>query len=92
MGREQAGFRPALVLSHAAYNRKARLMLACPITNQQKGYPFEVVLPLGMRTTGCILADHLKFLDWHEWGVKFPEEAPSAVVSEVLARIKPLIF
>jgi len=56
-GREQAGRRPALVLSPATYNTKSGLALVCPITNQRKGYPFEVVVPDGCGVTGVILAD-----------------------------------
>src|SRR5437588_1289807 len=63
-GHEQAGRRPALVLSPAAYNGRVGLALLCPITNQAKGYPFEVVLPQGLSVTGVVLADQVKSLDW----------------------------
>ena len=59
-GHEQAGHRPALVLSPAPYNDKTGLMLCCPITSQVKGYPFEVRLPEGFRVKGAILADQVK--------------------------------
>ena len=65
-GSEQAGRRPAVVLSPAAYNSRSHLALVCPITNQQKGYPFEIVLPKGLAITGVILADHVRSLDWRE--------------------------
>lgn len=64
-GREQAGRRPALVLSPRAYNETAGLAVVCPITNQVKGYPFEVPVPSGQGPTGVILADHVKSVDWH---------------------------
>src|SRR5438105_7801743 len=63
-GHEQAGRRPALVLSPETYNGKVGLALLCPITNRGKGYPFEVVLPPGLAVTGVVLADQLKNLDW----------------------------
>jgi mRNA interferase MazF len=63
-GPEQAGRRPALVLSPKADNEKSGRALPCPITNQAKGYPFEVAVPAGWPATGVILADHLKSVDW----------------------------
>ena len=62
-GHEQAGRRPAFVLSPEAYNRKTGLFLACPVTSKEKGYPFEVSLPSGLQVSGVILADQLKSLD-----------------------------
>ena len=82
-GREQAGRRPALVLSPALYNRRANLMLACPITNQAKGYPFEVALPGGLAIGGVVLADHVKSADWTARRVEFATRAPAAVLAEV---------
>ena len=58
-GREQAGRRPAVVLSPEQYNRRSGLALVCPITSHVKGYPFEVELPPGLSVSGVILADHL---------------------------------
>src|SRR4029077_6896441 len=63
-GHEQAGRRPAVVLSPIAYNRKVGLAVFCPITNQIKGYPFEVLIPAGLPVTGAVLADQVKSLDW----------------------------
>lgn len=64
IGREQAGRRPALVLSPRLYNEKVGLMIVCPITSKSKGYPFEVVLPSGLAIIGAVLSDHVKSLDW----------------------------
>jgi mRNA interferase MazF len=61
-GHEQAGHRPALVVSPAAYNGKTGLMLCCPMTTQIKGYPFEV--PIAGDRPGAALADQVKSLDW----------------------------
>ena len=63
-GHEQAGHRPALVLSPAAYNDKTSLMVCCPVTTQVKNYPFEVLI--AGTTSGAVLADQVKRLDWRE--------------------------
>ena len=63
-GHEQAGRRPALVLSPSSYNRKVGLAILCPITSQVKGYPFEVTIPAGSNLGGVILSDQVKSLDW----------------------------
>ena len=63
-GREQAGRRPAIILSPKAYNEKAGLVVACPITSRIKGYPFEVVLSRRLPVQGAILADQVRSLDW----------------------------
>ena len=63
-GHAQAGRRPALVLSPVAYNRKVGLAVLCPVTNQIKGYPFEVLIPQGLKITGAVLSDQAKSLDW----------------------------
>jgi mRNA interferase MazF len=83
-GREQAGHRTCLVLSPALYNGKTGLAVMCPITNQVKGFPFEVSLPAGITTTGVVLADHIKSLDWRVRKAKFRETIPRHVVQEVL--------
>lgn len=83
-GREQAGRRTCLVLSPALYNGKAGLAVLCPITNQAKGYPFEVPLPDGLKTTGVVLADHIKSLDWRVRKAEFRERIPATVVRETL--------
>jgi mRNA interferase MazF len=83
-GREQAGRRPCLVLSPADYNGKTGLAVVCPITGQAKGYPFEVALPFGLATTGVVLSDHIKNLDWRVRRAEFREQVPESVVREVL--------
>ncbi len=83
-GREQGGRRPCLVLSPADYSGKTGLAVLCPITGQEKGYPFEVRLPAGLATTGVVLADHIKNLDWRVRRVEYRETIPEAVVREVL--------
>jgi mRNA interferase MazF len=90
-GREQAGRRPAFVLSPEAYNGKTSLFLACPVTSRIKGYPFEVALPAGLPVSGVILADQIKSLDWKERKVQFAARTTSAVIDDVVALILPLI-
>jgi mRNA interferase MazF len=95
-GHEQAGRRPALVLSPRAYNRKSGLALICPLTNQAKGYPFEVTVPVGHGATGAgvtgvILADQVKSVDWKARRAEKLAICPIEVVNEVLARLAPLL-
>ena len=90
-GHEQAGRRPALVLSPAVYNRRASLVLVCPITNQAKGYPFEVALPEGSPVSGVVLADHVKSADWAARRAQFAAKASADVVTEVTAKLRPLL-
>jgi mRNA interferase MazF len=90
-GREQAGRRPALVLSPAAYNRRSGLAIMCPVTSRIKGYPFEVELPQGLGVVGAVLADHVKSLDWRTRRAEFASKAPAAIFREVLARLAPLL-
>ena len=90
-GREQAGRRPALVLSPRIYNAKSGLALACPITNQPKGYPFEVAVPSGYGVTGVILADHVKSIDWKARRAEKLGRCPTEVIDEVRARLAPLL-
>ena len=90
-GHEQAGRRPALVLSPATYNGRVGLALLCPITGQAKGYPFEVPLPSGLRVTGVVLADQVKSLDWREREVARICAVPEEVVAHVLRRLNVLL-
>lgn len=88
---KQRGRRPALILSPRAYNSRARLAIACPITGQVKGYPFEVALPDGGAVTGVVLADHVKNLDWQARHVEFAAKAPPEVVTDVRERLRVLL-
>lgn len=90
-GREQAGRRPALVLSPRTYNAKVGLAILCPITSRTKGYPFEVTLPRGLKTQGVILADHVKSLDWYMRGSMIIERVPPSVLAESLAKLALLL-
>ena len=89
-GHEQAGHRPALVLSPTAYNGKTGLALFCPITSQVKGYPFEVKIVGNPSISGVALADQVKSLDWRARGVKFTTMVDEAVLEEVIAKFEAL--
>jgi mRNA interferase MazF len=89
-GHEQAGRRPALVLSPRTYNDKAGLAVVCPVTTQAKGYPFEVPVAAA-DIAGVVLADHLKSVDWRARRASRAARASDETVSEVLERIRPLL-
>jgi len=90
-GHEQGGWRPAVVLSPIEYNSKTSLALAVPVTNQVKGYPFEVPLPSKMKTTGVVLADQIKNLDWRARRTKYVETVPQEVLNAILERLVLLL-
>ncbi len=88
-GHEQAGHRPAVVLSPAAYNGKTSLMLCCPLTTQIKSYPFEVLIAGATRSAA--LADQIKSLDWRMRRAKRKGVVSPAELAEVRAKIRALI-
>ena len=90
-GHEQAGRRPALVLSPAAYNGKVGLAILGPITRQVKGYPFEVSLPEGLPVSGVVLADQAKSLDWRSRNAELAGRLPAAETEAVLQRLGRLL-
>jgi mRNA interferase MazF len=90
-GHEQAGRRPALVLSPSAYNGKVGLAILCPITSQVKGYPFEVAIPSGSKLAGVILADQVKNLDWRVRKAEFMCKLPRKTTDEVLQKLGTLL-
>ena len=90
-GHEQAGRRPALVLSPSAYNSRVGLALLCPITSHAKGYPFEVPLPEGLPVMGVVGADQVKSLDWQARKASRIGVVPEEVVEEVVRRLQTLL-
>ena len=90
-GHEQAGHRPALVLSPQSYNRKVGLVILCPLTNQIKGYPFEVRIPNGLKASGAVLADQVKSMDWCARGASLLCRVPEETVREVLNKVGTLL-
>ena len=90
-GHEQAGHRPALVISPSSYNRRVGLALCCPVTSQVKGYPFEVLLPAGLGVEGAVLSDQLKSLDWRVRKARRIASAPADVLEETVGKILALV-
>jgi len=90
-GHEQAGHRPAVVLSPKAYNSRTGLCLVVPVTNQSKGYPFELALPAGCATTGVVLCDQVRNLDWKARQATLKETAGQDFAREIIARLLPLV-
>lgn len=90
-GHEQAGHRPALVLSPKTYNGKVGLAILCPITSQVKGYPFEVLIPDGLEVSGAVLSDQVKSLDWKARKAEFSCKLPPATFNEVIQKLSTLI-
>jgi mRNA interferase MazF len=90
-GHQQAGRRPALVLSPSAYNGRVGLALFCPISSTAKGYPFEVPLPAGLPVAGVVGADQVKSLDWRARKAARIGGVPEAVVAQVVQRLQTLL-
>ena len=90
-GREQSGRRPALVISPKSYNGRVGLALCCPITSRIKGYPFEVILPDELKTTGAVLSDQIRSLDWRTRNAERLTKAPLHVVTDVLEKVRTLV-
>jgi len=88
-GHEQAGHRPALVLSPASYNGKTGMMICCPMTTQIKGYPFEVVISAS--PPSAILSDQVKSLDWKARRAKRKASVGAKKLDEVREKLRALI-
>jgi mRNA interferase MazF len=91
LGHEQSGKRPGIVLSPLAYNKAVGLMLCCPITSKEKGYPFEVRVPEGHQISGVVLSDHVRSLDWKTRNAAFISRAPRELTEDVLAKLQTLL-
>ncbi|MCM3710590.1 endoribonuclease MazF [Sporosarcina luteola] len=90
-GAEQAGRRPAIVLSPSAYNEKSGLVLVCPVTSKQKGYPFEVMLKDSLKTSGTVLSDQVLSLDWRAREASFIEHIDEAALADILENVRLLL-
>jgi mRNA interferase MazF len=91
-GHEQKGRRPALVISNNLFNLRTGLVMACPITNTNRGYPFHIAIPTGALVTGFVMVDQIKSLDYHSRNVKRIDKAPKALLDEVLAILDACIY
>ena len=83
-GHEQAGRRPALIVSGDDYHRFTRLAIVCPVTNQHKDYPMHIPLDTRTKTTGEILCEHVKSLDLNARNASFIERLPEDILETVL--------
>ena len=90
-GHEQAGRRPAVVVSPRSYNGKVGLGLFCPITSRAKGYPFEVALPAGLAVQGVVLSDQVKSLDWRVRRAELAGRLPDDTCAEVVGKLATLL-
>jgi mRNA interferase MazF len=90
-GHEQAGTRPAVVLSPKSYNERSSLILVVPVTRQVKGYPFEVLLPAGLPITGAVLSDQIKSVDWRARDARLICSLPEAILNSILQRAAILL-
>lgn len=91
VGHEQAGRRPALVISPVSYNRRVGLAVCCPVASQVKGYPFEVLLPAGLGVEGAVLSDQIKSLDWRARKATRIAGVPADVLHEAVGKILALV-
>jgi mRNA interferase MazF len=91
LGREQAGFRPALIVTPKAFNQSTQLALACPITSKVKGFPLEVILPEGLITSGVVLVFQVKTIDWLEHQAKYVESLPAETLAEAIAKLHAIL-
>jgi mRNA interferase MazF len=92
IGHEEAGWRPAIVLSPKSYNARSGMAVVAPITNQSKDYPFEVPLPSGLKITGVVLSDHIKSVDWNARRIRYKDKAPAKLLEDVQERLRLLLF
>lgn len=91
-GREQAGRRPAVVISPKSYNAAAGLAVFCAITSKIKNYPFEVPLSDNLQTKGVVLADHIKNFDWKARHVLFKEKLSQKNLQDIFSKVELLLF
>src|SRR5664279_1026233 len=92
VGHEEADYRRAIVLSPVAYNARVGLAVVCAITNQEKGYPFEVKLPAGLKVTGVVLSDQVRTIDWAERKVRIEDHVPDEFIEQIQTKLSKLIL
>lgn len=86
-GNEQAGYRPAVVISNNFFNKKTNLTIVCPITNTNNHFPLHVLLDERTQTTGVVLCEHIKSVDLKERGFKVIEKMPTDILSNIISII-----
>ena len=90
-GHEQGGRRPAVVLSAIRYNGKVGMAMMCPVTSQEKGYPWEVPLPAGLPISGVVLADQARSVDWRSRRAELIGHLPPGVIESIVEKVQVLI-
>ena len=88
---EQAGRRPALVLSPRAFNELTGRCVACPITRRDRDWNFHVAITGIDDVQGVVQTDQLRSVSWEKRGSRFICMAPANVLDEVRAKLKPLL-
>lgn len=83
-GHEQAGYRPALVVSNKIFNEKTNMVIVCPITNTNNLFPLHIPLDERTETTGVVLCEHIKAVDIKARAYKVIEKAPKDILSKVI--------
>lgn len=83
-GHEQAGYRPALVISNNFFNNKTNMAIVCPVTNTNNEFPLHIRLDERTQTTGVILCEHVKSLDINQRHYKIIEKLPNDVLQKVI--------
>lgn len=91
-GHEQAGRRPAIVLSARTYNSRTGLCIVCPVTTRIKGYPFESKLPADLPISGAALSDHVRSVDWKARNASFISQGSADLTQQILAKLSAVIF
>jgi mRNA interferase MazF len=91
-GHEQAGRRPAVVISPKPYNSRTGLAILCPVTSQIKGYPFEVLLPSGLPIEGAVLSDQVRSLDWRARKASRICALSAITIDEVIGKLQTLLL
>ena len=83
-GHEQAGYRPAVVISNNVFNKKTNLTIVCPITNTNNRFPLHIPLDERTKTTGVILCEHIKSLDLNHRKYQIVETLPDDLITKVI--------
>lgn len=86
------GSRPALVVSHSAFNQRLGFIFVCPISTTKRQNPFYIPIPSGEAVTGVVMADQLRSLDYRARKASLISESSELLLQEVLRRIKPILF
>ena len=90
-GHEQAGHRPALVVSPRVYHRRSTLAVVCPITSNRRPWPWKVMLPDGLSLSGAVLVDQLRSIDREARNLRVVDQVPRPVLAEVQAKLAVLL-